>query len=114
MELECAQYIGHKNVTEAQLREAFRNDRDRGEYIILFRDENGRKSEYYIQAGGEFDDPYCLEYRDGDNEHHFRAAGEYTKAQVEQAFAWYLNNDSRWRTEYPWEKQEIKPWWKFW
>ena len=114
MELECAQSIGYKKVTEAQLRDAFRDDKGRGEYIILFRDETGRKCQHYIQASGEDDDPCDLEYRDGGKDHHFRADGEYTKAQVEQAFVWYLNNDNRWRTEFPWQKQEIKPWWKFW
>ena len=103
--------ISHRNVTETQLREAFRCPGAYGEFIILKRD-----GQHYMQAAGEGDDdePCILEYREGDNEHHFCAAGEYTKAQVEQAFVWYLNNDNRWRTEYPWEKQEIKPWWKFW
>ena len=104
MELECAQDIGHKNVTEAQLREAFRDDRGRGEYIILFRDNTGRKCKHFIQAWGECDDPYWMEYQEGGKEQFFHAAGKYTKAQVEQAFVWYLNNDNRWRTTYPWEK----------
>jgi len=112
MHLETAQDIEHNNVTEAQLREAFRDDAGRGEYIILSRDTRG--GQHYIQAAGEYNDPYVLEYREGDNAHHFRANGEYTKAQVEQAFLWYLNNDGRWRTEFPWQKEEIKPWWKFW
>jgi len=111
MHLETAQSIEHENVTEAQLRNAFRDDKGRGEYIILSRE---RRCQYYIQAGGEMDGPYSLEYREGDNEHHFYAVGDYTKAQVEQAFVWYLNNDGRWRTDFPWKKEERKPWWKFW
>jgi len=114
MYLEPADYYpSFPDVTEEQLREAFR--KGHGEYIILFR-ENKRGGNHFIQAGGEakFDGPYDLEYREGDNEHHFRATGEYTKAQVEQAFVWYLNGDDRWRTDYPWEKIQFKPWWKFW
>jgi hypothetical protein len=111
MHLETAQDIEHANVTEAQLREAFRDDKGRGEYIILDRGERkrGRGTEYYIQAGGEFDDRYILHHREGDKEHHFHADGKYTKAQVEQAFVWYLQNDGRWRTELPWVKVEVKP-----
>ena len=116
MHLETAQDIEHANVTESQLREAFRDDMGRGEYIILDRGERkrGRGTEHYIQAAGEMDDLYVLQYREGDDEHHFSADGEYTKAQVEQVFVWYLQNDGRWRTDFPWKKEEIKPWWKFW
>ena len=106
MHLETAQDIEHANVTEAQLREAFRDDEGRGEYIILSRDK-----ESFIQASSDTSG-FDVEYREGAE--HFRADGLYSKAQVEQAFVWYLQNDGRWRTEFPWAKVEVKPWWKFW
>jgi len=110
MKLECAERISHKNVTEEQLREAFRNDKARGEFIILSQDD-----QHYIQASGECEGPYDLEYRDGGNDQHFRAAGEFTKEQVEQVFVRYFKND-QWRTACRWEQLNLKtkPWWKFW
>jgi len=109
MNLDTANSI-YKNVTEAQVREVFRDERLRGEFSILLRSKW-----QFIQAAGEDDDGYILEYRDGEGKDcHFRAAGEYTKAQVEQAFIHYLNNDNRWFSDFTWQKYEIKPWWKFW
>ena len=102
MHLTTAEEIDHENVTEAQLREAFRNDAKRGEFIILSSSE-----QHYIQAYGERDGPYELEYREGDKKHHFRAKDEYNKTRVEQAFVWYLNGDDRWRTDFPWEKMKF-------
>ena len=113
MHLETAESIEHKNVTEAQLREAFRDDKGRGEFITLYS-QGKSGSLYFISAAGEYDDPYVLQYRDGDKKFYYRATGKFTKAQVEQAFLYYLNNDERWRTEFPWQKEVIKPWWKFW
>jgi len=106
MHLETAQSIEHANVTEAQLREAFRDDTGRGDFINLIDDERS------ICASGIKDGPYCLICNESDDE--FYAGNEYTKAQVEQAFVWYLQNDGRWRTDFPWKKEEKKPWWKLW
>jgi hypothetical protein len=106
MHLETAQDIEHDNVTEAQLREAFRNDTGRGDYIILSRGDKN-----FMQASSDATG-FDIEYREGDD--HFRVDGPHTKTRVEQAFLYYLNNDERWRTEFPWKKEEIKPWWKFW
>ena len=109
MKLETAQSIGFDKVTEEQLRAAFRDDMGRGEYVIL-----SHEPEIYMQASGEGDGPYSLEYRDSDREHHFQAAGDYRKADVLRAFLWYLAGDARWRTEFRWQKLARKPWWKIW
>jgi hypothetical protein len=109
MELETAQSIAFDSLTEAQLREAFHDDLGRGEFIIL-----SEQPQVFIQAAGEGDGPYSLEYRDGDDEHHFYAGDDYRKDDVERAFCWYLAKDPRWRTEFPWQKVEHKSWWKFW
>jgi hypothetical protein len=109
MELDTAGSIAYRQVTEGNLREAFRNDAQRGEYIIL-----SQQPEVYMQAAGEDDGPYQLEYRDGDANEHYQAEGELGKDDVERAFLWYLAGDARWRTEFRWKKLEFKPWWKFW
>jgi len=98
--------INFNHVTEAQLREAFRDDKGRGSFIILSRDDTN-----FIQASSDvtgFDVEYC------EGNSHFRVDGPYAKGRVEQAFLDYLNSDERWRTEFPWAKEEPKPWWKFW
>ncbi len=109
MELECAQDISSANATEADIRNAFADDSGRGEYIIL-RDTN----QMFIQAAGEYDDPYTLEYRDGGADRHFQCTRDLSKAEVEAAFLKYLRRDASWKSELPWKKLESKPWWKFW
>ena len=109
MKLETAGSIGFDQISEQQLRDAFANDQGRGEFVIL-----SQKSEVYIQASGEDDGPYALEYRDGGDDHHFSAGESFRKAEVLQAFLWYLAGDPRWRSEFSWQKPERKPWWRFW
>lgn len=75
---------------------------------------SSQQPQIYMQAFGEADGPYSLEYRDGDDEHHFQAAGGYCKDDVQRAFLWYLTGDSRWQTEFHWQVLERKPWWKIW
>jgi hypothetical protein len=109
MRLETAEGRPIDDVTEEQLRDAFSNDAGRGEFIIL-----SAQPHIYIQAGGEFEGPYALEYREGDDQHHYSAGNQVRKEDVLRAFLSYLAGDSRWRTEFAWQKIELKPWWKFW
>src|SRR2546426_3036985 len=113
MKLETAKSLGFAQVSEQQLREAFADDKGRGEFVIL-----SQKPEVYIQAGGDDDGPYVLEYRDGDADHHFSAGDSFRKEDVLRAFLWYLAGDARWRSEFSWQKLEQKleqkPWWRFW
>ena len=113
MKLETAKSLGFAQVSEQQLREVFADDKGRGEFVIL-----SQKPEVYIQAGGDDDGPYVLEYRDGDADHHFSAGDNFRKEDVLRAFLWYLTGDTRWRSEFSWQKLEQKleqkPWWRFW
>lgn len=109
MRLDTAGSIAHSEATIEDLRQAFRDDARRGEYIIL-----SQKPEIYIQAAGEADGPYQLEYRDGSGQQHYQAEDELWKEDVERAFLCYLAGDSRWRTNCRWKKLKLKPWWKFW
>ena len=106
MKLETAESPEFAQVTEEQLREAFRDDAHRGDFVIL-----SQAPQAYMQAAGEGDGPYSLEYRDGDGEHHFCAGDAFRKEDVLRAFQWYLTGDARWRTEFSWQKLERKPWW---
>jgi len=109
MKLECAQSISSANATEAEIRGAFADDRGRGEFIIL-----SETDQVYLQASGEGDGPYALEYRDGSDERHFRCARDVEKPELETAFLKYLKGDPTWKTDFQWERLEMKPWWKFW
>lgn len=63
--------------------------------------------ETYIQCGEQREPPYEfeLEYRDGSQENHYRAAdGPITLDRVITAFIWYLQGDLSWRTAFRWER----------
>lgn len=114
MELKTASRISSKNVTEEELINAFEDDVGRGDFIILSQSE-----EVYIQAAGEGDDPYVMEYREGDSDHHFQCTQKLPKANVQSAFMKYLRGDDSWKTDFEWkqfenEPSENKPWWVFW
>ena len=109
MKLETAERIGSKNVTIEELNKAFTDDHGRGEFIILSQDK-----ETFIQAAGELDGPYLVEYREGDAKLHYQCPQDLTKTQVQSLFCKYLTDDSSWKTDVTWKPIEIKPWWKFW
>jgi len=109
MKLETAQTIASDDVTASELRDAIRDDAGRGEFIIL-----RQSPEVYIQAWGERDGPFALEYRDGSADQHFHVDQDLSRDDVERAFGWYLAKHECWRTEFHWVKPEAKPWWKFW
>ena len=109
MELECAQSISSDNATEADIRNAFGDDANRGEYIILSQAE-----QVYMQAFGEDDGPFVLEYRQGSGDQHYECPQDLTKDQVLDAFLKYLCGDPSWQQDHEWQPLKIKPWWKFW
>jgi len=109
MTLETAGTIADPAVTESRLKAAFADDQGRGGYIIL-----SRSGQVYIQAAGEGEGPYSLEYRDGDNDRHFTAGHRFTKREVERLFLHYLTGDERRRPDVAWVKMKKKPWWKRW
>jgi hypothetical protein len=97
--------LGFDRVTAEQLREAFKDNARRGERIIL-----SQQLQVYMQAAGEAEGPYTLEYRDGDDQHHLQAGKDFRKEDVLRAFLWYLAGDPRWRTDFHWRRRE--PWWR--
>ena len=103
MKLETAESLELDQVTEQQLRDVFADDKGRGEFVIL-----SVKPDVYMQAGGEGDGPYALEYRDGNADHHFSAGNAFRKADVLRAFLSYLAGDNRWRSEFSWQKVKLK------
>ena len=111
MKLETAEAIASNNVTKEELINAFKDDANRGEFVILTKGEH-----FFIQASGEYDGPYIMEYREGDANHHFKCIQDLSKENVQLAFIKYLEGDDSWKTDFEWKLLEIKdkPWWKFW
>jgi hypothetical protein len=109
MQLHTAERIFYKEVKIDELKKAFEDDAGRGEFIILQKDKGN-----FIQAAGEYDSPYILEYREGDKDHHYKCLEKLDKKQVQAIFVKYLKEDKSWKTMVKWEKQDLKPWWKFW
>ena len=112
MELSTENKIAHKEADADELVAAFVDDRGRGEFIILSQSDH-----VYIQASGDDDGPYVLEYREGDEANHFQCPDDLSKAQIQAAFVKYLQADESWKSDFSWEALDLgsdKPWWKFW
>jgi hypothetical protein len=109
MKLETAQTLASDDVTEEELIQAFRDDAGRGEFIIL-----GQSDQVYIQASGEADKAFVMEYREGDDAHHFQCSRDLSKSDVQSAFLKYLRGDESWKRDFEWTQPESKPWWKVW
>jgi hypothetical protein len=109
MKLECGGSVGRADVSGEDIIRAFADDAGRGEFIIL-----SQSDQVYIQAYGEGDDPFLVEYREGDAQHHFHSVEDHPKDVVQSLFLKYLDQDDSWKTDIEWEQEEQKPWWKFW
>jgi len=110
MKLETASGPSCDSVTEADLVSLFGRDWGADEFAILAQD-----GEVYIQAAGEGDGPYVLEYRDGGADSHFECARTLSKAEARSAFMKYFKGDGSWKSDLEWSRQDLgldKPWWK--
>ncbi|MHC4740991.1 MAG: hypothetical protein ACYS8Z_03715 [Planctomycetota bacterium] len=97
MRLETAKGIYKDKATKSDIMEIFQDDEGRGDLINL-----SLGSEDYIQATGEGDGPYRVEYREGDEEHHFQCSQELSKSEVESIFLKYFAGDESWRRAVRW------------
>lgn len=97
MKLECAGSISSIDVTDAEIRSAFKNDHDRGEFIILSKED-----QVFLQAAGESDGPYTLEFREGSDEQHFQCERKLNKVEVESVFLKYLSGDTTYKADFKW------------
>jgi hypothetical protein len=86
----------YEDVTAETVEEVFADDSLRGEFIILEAEEDA-----FLQAGGEGDGPYTLDYREAGKQ--FRAMGELTRQEVTQAFLDYLRGGSAWHSKHEWQ-----------
>ena len=108
MKLTTEGRIASANVTEEELLNAFQDDTGRSEFIILTQSD-----QVFIQATGDYPGAFMMEYREGDNTHHFQCTQSVLKENVQSVFMKYLKEDNSWKTDFEWKQLE-KPWWRFW
>ncbi|MHC4656723.1 MAG: hypothetical protein ACYS91_17155 [Planctomycetota bacterium] len=102
MKLQTEKGIYSRNVDESDIIKAFQDDKRRGEFIIL-----SQSKEVYIQAAGVGFGPYSLEYRDGDEDHHFQCTKELSKPDVQSVFIKYLEGDESFMTTLEWKPLDM-------
>jgi len=101
VDLETGGSISKQGVERADIEAAFADDEARGEFIILQTDD-GRYLRF-IQAAGQSDGPYVLEYCDESSGTHRQVAGELTKEEVQTAFLDYFGGDPAWCDRFQWK-----------
>ena len=100
MDLETAGSISKKDAAREDIEDAFADDDARGEFIILQTDDG--EFLRFLQAAGEGDGPYVLEYCDEANGAHRQVAGELTKEQTRTAFLDYFDGKPIWCDRFRW------------
>ena len=78
---------------------------DGEEFVIL-----STAPDSFIQCGEQKEPPYEfeLEYREGSQDRHYRAAdGPITLDRVINAFIWYLQGHPAWRSGFQWERLQF-------
>lgn len=111
MKIETDQGVLTENATNDDLENLFNNDGFE-EFVILIDQDK-----YFIQTSKIGPDSFVVEYHDtGDknDDRHFQCVSNLNRAEVMAVFAKYLKGDDSWKNIYEWEKQNLKPWWKFW
>jgi hypothetical protein len=101
MKLESAG-LCFDEVSERDIDEVFEDDAGRGEFVILQAGE-GR----YIQAAGEGEGPYVLEYREAGSDAQYRATQPLGKAEVKAVFLDCLRHGSSWKTDRDWKAIDV-------
>ena len=78
-----------------------------GGAVILVNDQLG--DEFFLQAAGNPQLGYALEYREGSEEQHFQATeADISVERLVEAFQKYASGDSSWKSDFQWEQMEFK------
>ena len=109
MKLERGKDSVSSDATEADVRRAFEGDDGQGGFVIL-----SESDQVFMQAAGEGDGTYTLEYREGDEARHYQCRRQVSRSVVQAAFLKYLLRDTSWKTDFRWTPLREEPWWKFW
>lgn len=101
MKLEAADYPTCPATPEL-IRELLADDRKRGEYMILDKDDG---NDFLQIAGDCAKDGFHIEYREG--EQMFCLPNSVSQAEAESIFLEYLSGSDGWKTRFPWEPFEV-------
>lgn len=90
-----------KPIDNSLIEESIRSMTGEGDsFVILSKDEMT-----YLQTSGGPTEGYILEYQEGTLEEHYSCVEpSLDTEQAVRIFQCYLSGDSRWRTDYKWEK----------
>ena len=102
MKLEAADYLPSPATPEL-IRELLADDRKRGEFMILDKDDG---NDFLQIAGDCAKDGFHIEYREG--EQMFCLPKGVSQAEAESIFLEYLSGSEGWKTRFPWEPIEIR------
>ncbi|HEY9161194.1 MAG TPA: hypothetical protein VIS94_08920 [Desulfomonilia bacterium] len=111
MKIETEKGIITENATKEDLEKLFINDGFK-EFVILFNHDN-----YFVQTSKIKNDSFVVEYccrNDDGNDVQFQSVNKLNRTEVLAVFVKYLKGDDSWKNMYQWEKENLKPWWKFW
>jgi len=110
MNLETAESFSADPASPDDIKFAVSNDKQRGEFIILSKSRN-----CFVQAAGETE-PFFVEYHGEQQDHDraFRCKSHLTSAELEELLLRYLAEDPNWNSDYDWESEPERKWWKFW
>jgi hypothetical protein len=89
----------YRDATEQTIEEVFADDTLRGEFVILEPDADQAP---FLQAGGEGDGPYTVEYKEAGKQ--YQCVRQLTKQEVKEAFLDYFRGGSVWRTRNEWKE----------
>jgi hypothetical protein len=104
------------HVTEAHLQAVFdETETDFGKFIVLAHNDSS-----FIQAANVWEmseecerffsqkksEPYCLEYKDENNDTVYAAEGWFTLDEIREAFMQYLRGWEDWKQNNRWSKVE--------
>ena len=89
-----------RHAKDVDIERIFEDDSMRGEFAIL-----SVSKEQYLQAAGEGEGPYLLEYRVPDSGN-CQAEEKISKQEVVEAFLDYLRGGTQWRSARQWQELE--------
>ena len=100
MDIETAGYLFYQNATAGDLADTFDNDRGRGGFIILMKNEMS-----FIKAWGVDAGPYMIACRDGFVQYRLRTG--VSKNDARRILMKYLHHDNTYRTDRQWRRVDI-------
>lgn len=113
MQLSTDTDVNVENPSKEQIREIAVDvaTRRAGGFVIL-----GESEMSYMQAAGDEEKRFAIEYQEGSLAKHFRAKERLSVEQTVEMLSSYCRGGTEWKTAAIWVPSSIRPapWWKFW